>query len=78
MHIGLYCYKRLNFGTNAAAEIFQHTLQTTLHGFPGVRNLADDIIIFGRTRNEHDQALLPCLRRLSDSGLTLNAAKCKF
>ena len=76
--IGLYRYKRLNFGTNAAAEIFQHTLQTALHSLPGVRNLADDIIIFGKTRNDHDQALLSCLRRLSDNGLTLNAAKCKF
>ena len=77
-HIGLYRYKRLNFGTNAAAEIFQHTLQTTLHGLLGVRNLADDILIFGKTRNEHDQALSSCLRHLSDNGLTLNAAKCKF
>ena len=77
-HIGLYRYKRLNFGTNAAAEIFQHTLQTALHSLPGVRNLADDIIIFGKTRNDHDQALLSGLRRLSDNGLALNAAKCKF
>ena len=26
MHVGLYRYKRLNYGTNAAAEIFQYTL----------------------------------------------------
>ncbi len=76
-HVGLYRYKRLNFGNNAAAEIFQHTLQTVLQGLPGVRNLADDIIIFGHTRNEHDQALSSCLNRLSENGLTLNAIKCK-
>ena len=29
-HVGLYRYKRLNYGTNAAAEIFQCTLQTQL------------------------------------------------
>ena len=29
-HVGLYRYKRLNYGTNAAAEIFQYTLQTQL------------------------------------------------
>ena len=32
MHIGLFRYKRLNYGTNAAAEIFQHTLQAQLQG----------------------------------------------
>ncbi|CAB4024140.1 Hypothetical predicted protein, partial [Paramuricea clavata] len=30
--VGLYRYKRLNYGTNAAAEIFQYTLQTALQG----------------------------------------------
>ena len=28
-----------------------------LHGLDGVRNLADDIIIFAKTREDHDQAL---------------------
>ena len=49
-HIGLFQYKRLNYGTNAAAELFQHTLQEALKGIDNVRNLADDIIIFGKTR----------------------------
>ena len=31
-HVGLYRYKRLNYGTNASAEIFQHVLQTKLQG----------------------------------------------
>ena len=29
-YIGLYRYKSLNYGTNAAAELFQHSLQETL------------------------------------------------
>ena len=53
-------------------------MQTVLQGLPGVRNLADDIIVFGHTRSEHDQALSSCLTRLSENGLTLNAAKCKL
>ena len=77
-HVGLYRYKRLNFGNNASAEIFQHTLLTVLHGLPGVCNLADDIIIFGHARNKLDQALASCLNRLSKNGLTLNATKCKL
>eukprot|EP00794_Sanderia_malayensis_P000736 gene736-biopygen16 len=77
-HLGLYRYKRLNFGTNASAELFQHTLQQHLHGMAGVQNIADDIIVFGRTRQEHDHALDNCLKRLTEKGLTLNKSKCRF
>ena len=35
-HAGLYRFKRLNYGTNSAAEIFQNTLQQLLHGIDGV------------------------------------------
>eukprot|EP00794_Sanderia_malayensis_P019335 gene19335-biopygen16222 len=77
-HLGLYRYKRLNFGTNASAELFQHTLQQHLHGMAGVQNIADDIIVFGRTRQEHDHALDNCLKRLKEKGLTLNKSKCRF
>ena len=77
-HIGLFRYKRLNYGTNAAAEIFQHTLQAQLQGLQGVKNIADDIIVFGKTRKEHDSNLEQCLKRIFNKGLRLNQSKCKF
>jgi len=77
-HVGLYRYKRLNYGTNAAAEIFQYTLQTALQGLEGVKNIADDIIVFGSTRAEHDANLDRCLQRLAVKGLRLNQIKCDF
>ena len=77
-HVGLFRYKRLNYGANAAAEIFQNALQTALEGIPGVCNIADDIIVFGKNHPEHDKVLNDCLHRLSHKGLTLNASKCKF
>ncbi|CAB4007251.1 Hypothetical predicted protein [Paramuricea clavata] len=77
-HVGLYRYKRLNYGTNAAAEIFQYTLQTALQGLKGVKNIADDIIVFGSTRTEHDANLDKCLQRLAMKGLRLNRSKCNF
>ena len=77
-HLGLFRYKRLNYGTNAAAELFQHTLQQTLQGIKGVKNIADDIIVFGNTREEHDRALEECLTKLQEHNLTLNLEKCKF
>ena len=63
-HMGLYRYKRLNYSTNAAAEIFQYSLQTALQLLKGLKNIADDIIIFGATKSEHDDNLDKCLQRL--------------
>ena len=77
-HIGLFRYKRLAYGINASAEIFQHALQQSLQGIQGVCNIADDIIIHGKSREEHDAALRNSLKRLQEKGLTLNANKCSF
>ena len=77
-HEGLFRYKRLNYGTNAAAEIFQYTLQQQLQGLSGVQNIADDIIVYGKTREEHDINLDKCLQRLFDRGFRLNQSKCSF
>ncbi|XP_064469901.1 uncharacterized protein K02A2.6-like [Ornithodoros turicata] len=43
-HMGLYRYKWLNFGINAAAELFQNTVRQVLAGIPGVKNISDDIL----------------------------------
>ena len=77
-HLGLFRYKRLNYGTNAAAELFQRKLQQTLQGMKGIKNIADDIIVFGNTREDHDRALEECLTRFQEHNLTLNFEKCKF
>ena len=70
-HVGLHQYTRLNYGTDEAAEIFQHTLQKCLQGIQRVRNLADDIIVFERTREEHDHTLKECFSRLAAKSITL-------
>ena len=77
-HMGLFRYKRLNYGTNSAAETFQHMLQTSLQGLQGARNIADDVIVFGKDVEEHNQALEACLKRMNDNNITLNLDKCKF
>lgn len=77
-HVGLRRYKRLSFGINCSAEIFQNTLQTALEGLDGVRNNSDDIIVFGKTQQEHDIRLEATLKRLQEKNLTLNKSKCEF
>ena len=44
-HIGLYNYKRLNFGISSASEAFQHTIAQVLSDMPGVKNVSDDILV---------------------------------
>ena len=77
-HCGLYRYKRLIFGVNAAAEVFQHTIQTLLTGIEETKNVSDDIIVFGKDKKSHDRALYKTLKKLQTSGLTINVQKCEF
>ncbi|KAM7281182.1 uncharacterized protein ISCGN_005682 [Ixodes scapularis] len=77
-HNKLYRYKRLMFGINAAAEVFQETIRQVLNGIPHVLNISDDILVFGKTKDEHDQALQATLERLTENGLTVNPRKCLF
>ena len=77
-HVGLRWYKRLNFGVTSAAEIFQNTIRETLEGIPGVKNISDDILIYGRTQDEHDDSLKATFKQLSEKNLTLNTSKCSF
>ena len=77
-HIGLFRYKRLSFGINSAAEIFQKSIEEVLQGIGGVRNISDDIIVFGKDQSDHDDALQAVLQRMRENSLTANPAKCLF
>ena len=77
-HIGLFRYKRLSFGVNSAAEIFQKSIEEVLQGVEGARNISDDIIVFGKNQVDHDEALRAVLQRMRESNLTANPDKCLF
>ena len=44
---GRYQWKRVPFGLNVSAEIFQKRLKQTLDGLKGVECIADDILVWG-------------------------------
>ena len=77
-HLGLRRYKRLNFGVTSPAEIFQNVIRETLEGIPGIMNISDDILVYGKSQEEHDSNLNATLQRQKDRNLTLNKAKCGF
>ena len=53
-HMGLFWYKRLNFGISCASEMFQNAIRNALQGLQGVLNVSDDILVYGRTDKEHE------------------------
>ncbi|XP_037529171.1 uncharacterized protein LOC119406504 [Rhipicephalus sanguineus] len=75
---GRYCFCRLPFGITSAPEYFQKQMARILEGQEGVANMIDDILVFGRTRQEHDARLSQVLSRLAKAGITLNEDKCRF
>nr|XP_054763090.1 uncharacterized protein K02A2.6-like [Lytechinus pictus] len=77
-HVGLYQYKRLNFGVNSGAEQFQNLIQSALAGLQGVINISDDILVYAKNEQEHNEQLMRCMRRLREKNLTLNRDKCEF
>ena len=77
-HVGLFRYKRLSFGINSAAEIFQKSIEEVLQGIEGVRNISDDIIVFGKSQADHDAALQAVFQKMRENNLTANPAKCLF
>jgi len=75
---GRYCFNRLPFGISSAPELFQRRMSTALEGLEGVVCLMDDILIHGKSKEEHDKRLLTTLERLQRHGITLNKEKCSF
>ena len=74
----LFRYKRLSYGVNSAPEQYQHIIRQTITGCPGATNIADDIVVHGKTTEDHDRNLITLLDRLQERNLTLHKDKCKF
>ncbi|XP_063233695.1 uncharacterized protein LOC134537322 [Bacillus rossius redtenbacheri] len=75
---GRFYFNRLPFGIKSGPEHYQRQMQHLVWGMPGVVNQADDILVCGRTAEEHDQRLEAVLGKLVAHGVTLNKAKCRF
>ena len=47
-------------------------------GLSGVRNIADNILVFGKTREDHDKNLVALCHRLREKGMTASVGNCKL
>ena len=75
---GRFRWQRLPFGTCVSSEIFQKRLTRALGGLQGVICIADDIVIHGKSEDEHDKHLEKFLSRCVDQGIKLNKTKCQW
>lgn len=76
-HEGLYRFKRVCFGLASAPAAFQSMMSVILRNCPGVLFYIDDVIVFGKSAEEHLKNLETVLQRIKDAGLKLNS-KCVF
>lgn len=75
---GRFHFNRLPFGITSAPEHYQRRMTEVVGDIEGVVCLVDDILVSGKTQEEHDQRLATDLSRLNDAGITLGLEKCEI
>lgn len=75
---GRYRFLRLPFGIISAQDEFQRRVDETYKGLEGVAAIVDDILVFGKTKQDHDRNLRAMLKRTRDRGVRLNPEKCRI
>ncbi|KAJ8369920.1 hypothetical protein SKAU_G00099480 [Synaphobranchus kaupii] len=59
----------------SAQDEFQRRIDETYEGLSGVAVIVDDILVYGRSKEEHDASLRAMLERTRESGIKLNKEK---
>ncbi|XP_013889783.1 uncharacterized protein K02A2.6 [Austrofundulus limnaeus] len=72
---GRYRFLRLPFGLKSAQDVFKHKVGETYEGLQGVVAIVDDILVYSKTKEEHNQNLRAVLQRSRERGVKLNAEK---
>ena len=75
---GRYRFTVFPFGVVFAQEVFHRPIHEKFNDIEGCETDIDDILVWGRTIEEHDQRLEQVLDRAKKIGLTLSADKCEF
>lgn len=77
---GHFQYKRMPFGLKNAPSTFQRMMNLAFKGLVGKNCFIylDDIIIFGRTLEEHNKNLSIIFQRLRDTNLKVQPDKCEY
>ena len=69
---GLFQYNRLVFRVTSSPAIWQCAIDQILQGIHGTQCTLDDMIVSGKSDEEHLENLKSVLKRLQDAGLKAN------
>lgn len=75
---GRYAFKRLPFGISSAPEVFQSVMTQLFDDLEGCEVIVDDLLVWGRNTEEHDQRLRKVLDRARQCNVKLNKDKCQL
>ena len=75
-HKGLYRVNRLPFGVASALSMFQPLMENIIQGLSEVSVYIDDILVTGKTLEDHLMNIEIVLTQLEKAGLRLKREKC--
>lgn len=75
---GRYKFLRMPYGISLAPEKFHQKLTELLSDISGTFVYLDDVLIFAKSKSEHDKILVQVLNRVREINLKLNKNKCQF
>ena len=77
---GFYQFRRMPFGLCNAPATFQRCMDTIFRGtsWKFVIPYLDDIIIYSKTKEDHEKHVAQVMEILQNAGIVLNQPKCKF
>ena len=73
---GRYCFTRLPFGLKVSQDIFQQKMDQILENIKGATGISDDVVVYGKTEEEHDESLRNLMKAAKENGLVFNSEKC--
>lgn len=73
---GRYCFQRLPFGLSVSQDIFQMKMDQILEQVDGAVGIADDVVVYSKTDDEHDKILHRLMQVAAKNGLVFNSKKC--
>lgn len=78
--LGFYQFERMPQGVTGAPATFQRLMEKVVGDMNLLQVLVylDDLIVFGRTLQEHENRLLKVIDRLKEAGLKISPDKCQF
>ena len=75
---GRKCFTRMPFGLASASEVLQERNDLTFGDIPNVHVIADDLIVAGKTEEEHDKALAQVLQRARERNVRFSPQKLQY